>query len=67
MTEPVHHPEEGLQRRVLLDEDPHYHDDDDVPPPVEDAELHAPAGSRRPLAGKPARRIPPPPRRFYED
>ncbi|HVS38634.1 MAG TPA: hypothetical protein VMS17_23965 [Gemmataceae bacterium] len=67
MTEPAHSPEESRQRHVRTFEDPHYHDEDDIPPPADDAEVHAPAGSRRPLAGKPSRRIPPPPRRFSED
>lgn len=46
-------------------EDPHYHDEDEVAPVVNDDQLphgHLLAGKR-----KPARRLPPPRRRFQEE
>jgi hypothetical protein len=55
-------PSEPTNRPAKEYEDPHYHDDEDVVP-VDDA---LPRGAR--VGGrKPARRIPPPKRRFHED
>ena len=46
-------------------EDPHYHDEDDVPAAADGLPRSAhPAAT---AGRKPARRIPPPKRRFYED
>jgi len=44
-------------------EDPHYHDDEEAVP-FDDGQLRA---VRPPAGRKPARRIPPPKRRFYEE
>jgi hypothetical protein len=61
-------PETPLEARPRLDleyEDPHYHDEDEAAP-AEDREQHS---TRPAVSGprKPARRLPPPPRRFHED
>jgi hypothetical protein len=56
-------PSEPTNRPAKEYEDPHYHDDEDVVP-VDDG---LPRGARVGGARKPARRIPPPKRRFHED
>ena len=61
----VEGPQEPRQRHVQSFEDPHYHDEDEAPPPVDDPESRP--LTRPPARGKPSRRIPPPPRRFYEE
>jgi hypothetical protein len=54
-------PNEPKQRFNKEYEDPHFHDDEEVVP-ADDGERHGTRATRR----KPARRIPPP-RRRYED
>jgi hypothetical protein len=56
-------PSEPVHRLSKEFEDPHYHDDED-PVPLDDG---TPRASHTPLGRKPARRIPPPKRRFDED
>ena len=56
-------PSELVNRFSREFEDPHYHDDEE-PVPSEDGQ---PRAVRPPLGRKPARRIPPPKRRFDDD
>jgi hypothetical protein len=55
-------PTEPKQRVVTEYEDPHYHDEDEVAPNDDVVSRHVQAAPPRP-----ARRLPPPRRRFYED
>ena len=57
-------PSESVHRLGREFEDPHYHDDEEPVPLDDDGQ---PRASRPQLRGKPARRIPPPKRRFYEE
>lgn len=54
-----------LKNRLAPDyEDPHYHDDEETVPFDDDGQ---PQSVRPPSGQKPARRLPPPKRRFYEE
>jgi hypothetical protein len=55
-------PVEPKPRLTREYEDPHYHDEDEVAPNDDVVPRHAAAALPRP-----ARRLPPPRRRFYED
>jgi hypothetical protein len=63
MTDTPHTPHEPEQRFDTEYEDSQYHDEDDVVP----ADDGQPRILRPSLGRKPARRIPPPKRRFPED
>jgi hypothetical protein len=59
-------PETPLEARPRLDqeyEDPHYHDEDETDAAEERHSARPAVSGPR----KPARRLPPPPRRFHED
>lgn len=59
-------PGEGAPRPRLSKEyeDPHFHDEDEVGGTVSE---DTPRRSTSPPSAKPARKLPPPPRRFHED
>ena len=56
---------DGTPRRPVKEyEDYHFHDEEEVaPPPADDTQMHAPTATPAPRP----RKLPPPPRRFYED
>lgn len=63
MTDTPDTPSEPKHRFDTDYEDPHYHDEDDIVP----ADDGQPRSVRPSVGRKPARRIPPPKRRFLDD